>query len=345
MKAVRQSNIELLRIFSICGVIILHYNGYVGNALNFVQSGTANYWLVLTAESLCICAVNIFLLISGYFSCTSQRTNYVKVIQLLVQVIVFQMGIYLLEASARGSISTSMLIQRALPKNYFVILYIAMYLVGPYVNVALKNMTGKQLTKCVVLLLVLFSLLPTAIDLLGEAMGESLSGLNPVSADGDGYGYTALNFILMYILGAYLRLHGLPKLKGWHCTLIAVVCTGLILYMSLASNPGIARSYCNPLVIALAVSILLLFTKFSFHSKVINCLSQASFTVYLFHPYPLAKFRVEQAIANGPVYLAIHMLLACIGIFLMSWVIYMLYALITKPVFKFLSRRIPSKEI
>lgn len=345
MKTVRQSNIELLRILAICGVILLHYNGYVGNALSFIQPGTVNYWLVLTSESLCICAVNVFLLISGYFSCTSQRTNFVKVMQLLAQVVFFQIGIYLLNSSANGSFSVSTLVRQALPANYFVILYIVMYLVGPYVNVLLKNLTSKQLTQFICLLLILLSVLPTAVDLLEKAMGKTLSGLNPVSAYGDDYGYTAINFILMYILGAYLRLYGLPKLKGWLCALIAALCTGLILYMSLASDPGIARSYCNPLVITLAVSIFLLFTKLNFHSKIINGLSQASFTVYLFHPYLLAKFRVEQAVAAGPAYLLIHMLVACVSIFLMSWFVFMAYDLITKPIFTFLSKRIPTKEI
>ena len=41
MKKARESNIELLRILTICGVVMLHYNGNV--ALGLVTEGTTNY--------------------------------------------------------------------------------------------------------------------------------------------------------------------------------------------------------------------------------------------------------------------------------------------------------------
>ena len=38
----RQSNVELLRILAICGVILLHFNGYGGFA--YAQPESLNYW-------------------------------------------------------------------------------------------------------------------------------------------------------------------------------------------------------------------------------------------------------------------------------------------------------------
>ncbi len=148
----------------------------------------------------------------------------------------------------------------------------------------------------------------------------------------------------MYVIGAYLRLHGIPKLKVWHLAGIILLCIGCITVFS-QHFPTISQSYCNPIVIVLAASIFLLFTKFSFRSAVVNHLSKASFTVFLFHRYPLSKFHVERFVTANPLLLLGHLLLVCICIYLMSWIVYLIYDFVTRPVFKWLSKAFPAKEI
>lgn len=64
----RKSNIELLRIILILLVIILHYmNISMGGALGKVRPNTFDYYLDHFIESLSIVAVNVFILITGYF--------------------------------------------------------------------------------------------------------------------------------------------------------------------------------------------------------------------------------------------------------------------------------------
>ena len=70
MQQLRNSNIELLRIVSMLMVVVLHFNN------NGANTGIVNMPEVLTerltwgflVESLCLVAVNCFVLISGYFS-------------------------------------------------------------------------------------------------------------------------------------------------------------------------------------------------------------------------------------------------------------------------------------
>lgn len=343
-KKVRDSNIELLRILTMFGVILLHYNGGVGNALGLAQPGSITYWLVAAVEALFIGSVNIFMLISGYFSCTTQRRDPVKILQLLAQVVVFQVGLYVLRSLEANDFTVRGFIVSFMPVNYFILLYIVVYLVSPYINLLFKSLTEKQTTQFVLLLFVLFSVWPTIADLLEARLHTTYMGLNTVGAYGDSYGYTAVNFILMYIIGAYLRLYGLPKLKGWHLLLIAVGCIASVMVIS-EFTTDVGRSYCNPFVIILAVCLFQLFTKFSFRNAVVNNLSKACLTVFLFHAYPLAKFNVEKAVAMGPLYLLGHMLLTCVIIYLMSWVIHHIYDLITKPIFKLISKIIPGYEI
>ena len=68
----RQANFELLRIIAMFMVVILHWNTNSGLLLDVGSPVTgAGVWSLVT-ESVCIVAVNVYVLISGYFlsSCT-----------------------------------------------------------------------------------------------------------------------------------------------------------------------------------------------------------------------------------------------------------------------------------
>ena len=72
----RNSNIELLRIVATVGVIILHYNNIEsGKAFLYTENIGINYQLLLMLELLSICAVNIFIIISGFFLCESNKLS------------------------------------------------------------------------------------------------------------------------------------------------------------------------------------------------------------------------------------------------------------------------------
>ena len=80
---VRQSNIELLRIIMILAIIGLHYfNGEMGGLLVNAKTNTLNYYISHIIESLFIVAVNVFVLITGYFSVSKKSINFRKLIQL-----------------------------------------------------------------------------------------------------------------------------------------------------------------------------------------------------------------------------------------------------------------------
>ena len=65
---IRQSNIELLRIISMLGIIVLHYNNSdMGGG--FLHAVGLNRFILMFLESIFICGVNLYILISGYFFC------------------------------------------------------------------------------------------------------------------------------------------------------------------------------------------------------------------------------------------------------------------------------------
>ena len=80
-KQERQSNIELLRIISMFGIIILHYNNtLIGKAFTYAAGNEVNYNILFVLESIFICGVDLFMIISGYFMSFRSKRNVWKVI-------------------------------------------------------------------------------------------------------------------------------------------------------------------------------------------------------------------------------------------------------------------------
>ena len=93
MEKERDSGIELLRIFASMLVIILHFN--LSGAIN-CSLGT-NRLLLFGLESLGICAVDLFLIITGYFSAHSKKSSLLKLLDLFGQLLFLRLGFYFVE--------------------------------------------------------------------------------------------------------------------------------------------------------------------------------------------------------------------------------------------------------
>ena len=63
----RMANYELLRILSMLMVITLHYLSHTGSLLTPGEAAQGRQVLGTLIESFCIVAVNVYVLISGYF--------------------------------------------------------------------------------------------------------------------------------------------------------------------------------------------------------------------------------------------------------------------------------------
>ena len=91
-KTIRNSNIELLRIVLMFMVILLHFNnGSMGGAFNYVKNLPVNSFVLYFFESLSICAVNCFMIISGYFLAYNKTVKLSKIVDLLFIVILYNL--------------------------------------------------------------------------------------------------------------------------------------------------------------------------------------------------------------------------------------------------------------
>lgn len=332
---VRDSNIELLRIFAICGVIILHYNGSFAFAL--VQSQSINQYILILLEGLFICAVNVFILISGYFSSVSQKRKAIKVIELAVQVICMKVACYLLVSVFSGGISIKGVLRSAVPNNWYVTLYITIYFISPYINILLNKLTDRQIMVFTILLFVLFAVWPTFVDIL-QSYGLECSGFYTTNTAGSQYGYSLINFVLMYIIGAFLRR---KEYKTSVCVLfISLVACVAVLFFWQYAQPQIARAYCNPVVIALAVIIFLLFKKVNVKNRLVNILSKGTFTCFLVHGIFLSHIGIARFVNASPILLIMHIAASSVAIFLASFIIFTVYDFLTRKIFAFFGKKL-----
>ena len=346
----RESNIELLRILAMLGVIILHYNNpSIGGGLSFVKSGSINYWFLNLIESIFVCAVNLFMIISAYFMASSNKRDLWKPIQLLAQVIIFSVSKYTLISMIKCNFSIRGLVGALIPANYFVILYIVVFIISPYINLIFVHLDSRKRKLFICTLILLFSVYPTIVDVLIEVTKHSFNGLSSIGVYGSQYGYSIVNFALCYCVGAYIRFESediskvnTSKLIGGllACVIIMTVWSALNDRIGYFTEKT-AWEYCNPLVIVSAVCIFLLFKRINIkNSKLINSLAKGSFTVYLIHINLVTHVGVKLFVNKNIFFLLLHMALSSALIYFVCWIIYLVYSKFEKVAFGYIKKKI-----
>lgn len=337
MKQKRESNIELLRILTMLGVIILHYNNKsIGGAFEYVDRNSSNYYLLMSLESIAICAVNLFMLISGFFMCQKKKTIINKPLELLFQVIVFSFSFNLIFNIIKGSVSINSIIGGLVPANYFVILYIVVYLLSPYLN----HLYGIIDTKFLVILLSVFSIYPTLVELFNLFTGKEWAGLSSIGLNGSQSGYHIVNFIMMYYVGMYIRkyidkLRRISMIKIIFCLFIVgfVITAWGIASDVCEATKNLSRIYCNPLLVIEAAALFLIFYKINIgYVRLINKISSAAFTVFITHSYFITHVGIKWAVQQGPIIMLLHLTLTTVGIYLVCFIIFVLYSWVSNTI-------------
>ena len=281
MQKERLSNMELLRVVSMLFVLIQHAN-FLGihapSSIDLKEMPVPTFFRCYT-EALTIVAVNVFVLISGWFGI---HFSFKKLGSLCFQVLFFTIGFFLFfllinpsEVLTVDKVKGIFLFNR---DYWFVKAYIILFLISPVLNAFVEHATKKQF--------IWFLLSYYAFHTLyGWLMDASVSfTMN---------GTTGLSFIGLYMLGRYLRLYPLriTQLKRCYDFLIylgaaLVLCICNIILLHLGQNisvEGRLYSYASPIVILSSIYLLLFFSKISFTSKIVNWIAASCFAVYLFH--------------------------------------------------------------
>lgn len=286
-KNIRQSNLELLRILMMLVIIAHHYvvnSGLIGEitpSLHMIENSPVTSFKALFA--LCFgwggkTAINVFILITGYFMCT-QQFQWTKVLYLYLQVKLYTIVIFFLflfggrESFALGNMLTAFLGVAYNFPNGFIPAFIFLYILIPFLNKLISAMQEREFRILIGILLWVFTIIPTF-------------SLNYR------YAYTPW-YITVYLIGAYIRLYMPVWLESRNYCLWL---TFTMLVLSWASIVVIAVLGLNVpyywfvsdsnkiLAIGTAIALFCLFRTINIGSnRVINAFSSVTFGVLLIH--------------------------------------------------------------
>lgn len=218
----RNANMDVLRMISMMMVTMLHALSksdllpFMGNEVS------ANGWIAWVLEVLSVSAVDIFMLISGYFLISS-KFKIGRMMEIVLQTLFYSAGAFalflLFGKVPPASMNSYDVLQYFLPIHmetyWFISAYVIIYLLLPLITSGVHAMTEKQLQGVILWLLVF------------ECVMKSFL---PVRLSMDTKGYSFLWYLTLFLVGARIRLYGFKIVKtarrGWF---IYIVSTFLIL--------------------------------------------------------------------------------------------------------------------
>ena len=327
-KQQRQANYDALKILAISMEIIMHYMQKGGVLIPLSENtGVVNLlaWLI---EALCIGAVNIFVLLSGYFL-VKATWKWQRLLSLAAQVWFYSVGVpLLLLLLGIGNVREWGFydwITAVLPLQsehyWFATAYVVLYLFTPVLQAGIKAMSKKQFQIMLGGLLAFFSLEKTLL---------------PVALSWDRYGYDFGWFICLFLIAAYVRLYGLPVLskreRAWGsylgCVLLIWIFSIIFAYLTAKGLPlsymgDMLYSYNHLLVLVLSVGIFMAFGQLTirkeFLKKLICRISPYCLGVYLLHENIALRYRWQSWVGidrvRGSFLFIPHMLLVTLLIF------------------------------
>ena len=326
-KTDRHSGIELLRIISIIGVIILHYNNMAAS------SGELTAWqtsVIKLTESLFICSVDLFMLISGYFLSESFRRDLLKPMEIYLQIVFFSGASFIYKLIRGTPFSVKALFVCFVPNNYFATLYVCVYILSLYVNLIFDKLDRVKLRSFMITAVGIFCVFAFCLDLYQDISGNVLSGLNPFGLYGSGKGYTFVSFMLAYCVGGYIR-KTKSDVKTSLLWVVFLSCTSVTFFGYMYVS-DVFLEYLSPFILFEAACVFMLFLKWDFTSEAVNALARGCFMAFLFHFPFLGHIGIQKVISTGNAFLIlIHQLLSSCAIFLICRIIYSFYALISAP--------------
>ena len=368
-KAGRQSNIELLRIIAAMGVVLLHYNNpRIGGGFKYVAGDSVNQFVMILLEAVFICAVNVYVIISGYFMKGTFKRDLLKPVKLLSMLVVFELLAYLIKELPKGEgFSLAVLFGYFTPSYWFVFVFIALNILSPYINLMWSHLSRQGQKRLLTILILLFSVWPIIWEIASYISGTGIwgeelicsyglmQGLSSVGLFGSEAGYTIVNFVLVYLIGCYLKDIEEDGVKFKNGTLILLLLLNLALIIGWtygeyfltgqAINATTGWNYESPFVISEAVLVFLLFKNMKIkNSKVINLLAGAAFPTYLIHINLLEYLKIEHFVQESTLIMVLHIFGSLIGIYFVCFAVFMLYDLVTKPVFKMISGKWQEKR-
>ena len=162
---VRNSSLELLRIVAML-MIIIHHFAYGDNFHFPADSITLNRLWIQFVNKGGKLGVNIFVLLSGYFLIESKSVKFRKLAAMWIAMLFYSVAFYtisVLTGGAKFRAYDVLLAFMPLSKTkwWFLEVYFMLYLLHPYLNTMLRNLSKADYERMLLLLGFCWSVMPT----------------------------------------------------------------------------------------------------------------------------------------------------------------------------------------
>lgn len=279
----RQSNFELLRIVLMVLIVLHHFcvnSGLFG--LIDLNNITANTIILQFLAIFGKMGIAVFVLISGYFMINSKIT-FKKIFLLWSEALFYHLIIGIIFwATGYSGFSKSEFIKylfyvTVFFDNGFVPTYLGLMLLSPFINKAIKSLTQKQFFITNVLLFVLFSTITTITFRIGNVS-------------------YFVSMLIIYMIGAYLRLYPNSKIDSKKCGFILFTVSVFVTWLSIIVvdfvGPKVGFDYyfymasnqASILMISSAVGMFIWFKNMNIkQNKIINTIAHSTIGVLFIH--------------------------------------------------------------
>lgn len=269
----REASFELLRIICMLLIILSHFEGHGGWLSNLTGY---NLIVAKILRSFFYPSVNLFVMISAYFSCLRENKTiqWKKIGKLYLQLQFYNLLLFVVFLSAGlAKFDYIWLMDTLFPlargKYWFFSAYVFMMIASPLLNFLIRRLSRKQhFVICIF------------IALIAVCQNAIFSQMLPLSN-----GYSGVWFCLLYIIAAYIRKYDV-KFKN---KFVAAACT--IVYLDvLTAGYFFGFGYSDFPTLFASIFVFLAFKSFKIGnvqiSKAICFLSSLTFGVYLIHDSP-----------------------------------------------------------
>ncbi len=275
----RDSNLELLRIILMIMIIAGHIS--VHHETPFELTNVDEIIKLLFWGMICV-SVNTFILISGFFGIQFKMERLAHLcLQTFFYSVIFMSIALMMGWRTLNPKTDFFAFLPILTKQYwFITCYVVLYILAPWLNIWIDNLDRKMYRKflmvgfLIIYLWSTFNYLINAPQFIGDA------------------GYGIVNFVYLYMLGRYIRLHYKEKhssrfyFAGYALSTILL----FICHYSLSWLFGFEftswLSYNTIFCLAGSVCLFMAFKNLKIHSTLINYWAKPCLAVYLIHMAP-----------------------------------------------------------
>lgn len=283
----RESNIELLRIIAMWYILVHHLivHAIYPDVMTGQNGVTAEYAVYSFLEGFLYMAVDVFILISGYFGIKLRARRlwslYLQCAFYGLLTYIFGVAIGVAPLVPHTFITKSVLIFSHLSSWWFVVCYLMLMVVSPFLNYGMQQMTKREY----LWVLACLTFVQIYLGWFWQKAAYDISG------------YSFINFVYVYLIGGYLRRYvsdneriaqrKTAKLLYSGCALLFGICNIVRLYFKIPF--GNLWAYNNPIMIIGAVGLVLYIRSYKFHSNIVNRIGGGGVRGISHHGYFLCR--------------------------------------------------------